>query len=174
MTWMTATVRRAPLTLLAVLLVAVLVAGCAEDEPEPEAEADSGPTSGSTAGSTAGPAEQGLRSDLPSELQGTCTSYARMVDGIDALDGTEELDALAAEMAAVMAHWAEQVPDQGRPSGMDAPTWHGVRALAARIRRLPDQPTMKQLEAVERGLDAAERAAVDDASAWFKKNCGIS
>lgn len=178
MAGMSTTRRRAPLLVLGLLLLTSVLGGCGSgDDPEPPSEAastsDAATSDAATAGGP-GPAERGLPSDLPTELDGMCTAYAEMIDGVDAIDGDQELDALAVEMADVMRAWAEEVPGLDRPRGMSRATWRGLGTLAERIRALPEEPTMAQLEDVEKGLGRDEKAAVADASSWFQETCAIS
>ncbi|UMG94357.1 hypothetical protein [Nocardioides sp. TF02-7] len=103
-------------------------------------EATAETTEGATDGSSdddPGPAERDLRTDLPTGLHGMCVAYAEMVDGVDAIDGGQDLDALAVEMTGVMKQWAAKVPGLERPQDMSAATWRGIGTLAERIRALP-------------------------------------
>lgn len=164
---------RSPVPAVLVLLVLLggLVGGCAAGSDA----GDGAPSESTTTASeepAASPTEEA--STLAPAVAAVCTPFSTMVTAIkDAAMRHADPDKVASAIAPVMKEFAALVPDLERPPGMPLSTWRGIGALAERILALPDRPSYRQIEAVERQLTAEQRGAVEAAVDWFKTRCEL-
>lgn len=160
-------------TLAATVATAALLAvsGCGGSEDDRPLGASS-PTALPTV--HVDPSRAAADTGAPASVGEFCAPYVEMRRTLGRIDYTGDDDAVAAQMAPVMRAWAEQVLSLDRPPGIDDDVWNGLQLLAKRILRLPEEPTRRQLDAVEGDLTRSDQRLITRASDWFAANCVLS
>lgn len=158
----------------AVLLTALAglgLAGCGGTEDDPGADASPTAASSGPTRVEVDPSEAASDSAAPASVGEFCAPYVEMRRTLEGIDYTLDDDEIARQMVPVMKEWADQVPDLERPPGLSDEVWDGLQLLARRISALPDEPTGKQLDAVDHDLSRADQQLISAASDWFQRNC---
>lgn len=169
-----------PVRLCAGLLLVVLLGACSDGEGggRPD-DGDATPSAAATS-DPGGPGHEGddgesaPTPDSRPEAEVVCEPFREMVTALEEIDyRNADPDEIVDAIAPVMKAWAEEMPHLERPPGMEAETWKVLEVLSARVRALPDDPSLDDLEAVERGLTPVQSKEIDAAAAWYEEHCGL-